>query len=41
MLFATMLGVCLVPVLYVMVERLTGSKDNKPAVQPVNTGGHP
>ncbi len=41
MLFATMLGVCLVPVLYVMVERLTGSKDNKPAVQPASTGGHP
>ena len=41
MLFATMLGVCLVPALYVLVERLTGSKASKPAVQTADTGGHP
>jgi HAE1 family hydrophobic/amphiphilic exporter-1 len=42
MLIATILGVCLVPVLFVMVERITGRK-KKPAVTPVATpaaGGH-
>ena len=42
MLFATLLGVCLVPVLYVLVERLTGKKGgDTPAPVAAHDGGHP
>jgi HAE1 family hydrophobic/amphiphilic exporter-1 len=42
MLFATLLGVCLVPVLYVLVERLTGKKGgDTPAPAVAHDGGHP
>jgi hypothetical protein len=45
MLVATILGVCLIPMLFVMVEKLTGgSKPHKPAPQPLAAehghGGH-
>ena len=40
MLFATFLGVCLVPVLYVLVERLTGSKAPQATPPSPAVGGH-
>ena len=44
MLIATMLGVCLVPVLYVVVEKLGGKKAHAPATPetaaPAPAGGH-
>jgi HAE1 family hydrophobic/amphiphilic exporter-1 len=43
MLIATMLGVCLVPVLFVVVEKLGGKKAHAPAAAPAApapAGGH-
>jgi len=44
MLIATMLGVCLVPVLFVVVEKLGGNKAHAPAsppsAEPAPAGGH-
>jgi HAE1 family hydrophobic/amphiphilic exporter-1 len=34
MLIATILGVCLIPVLYVAVEKLTGGGKQAPATEP-------
>ena len=41
MLVATVLGVCLVPVLYVLVERLTGGKPGAAPVEGAPSGEHP
>jgi hydrophobic/amphiphilic exporter-1 (mainly G- bacteria), HAE1 family len=40
MLIATIFGVLLVPVLFVLIEKIGGGKKPEPSAAPAATGGH-